>query len=81
MDVTHVHVQKGYGPAGTLEGSDNGLVRKWGTGGPGYNIKAEFNPRKHEFGMKYSKITSDQQISTVTVHRTAYLHVCVLNLA
>ena len=25
-------------------------VRKWGTGGPGYNINAEFNARKHEFG-------------------------------
>jgi hypothetical protein len=24
---------------------------KWGTGGPGYNIDAEFNERKHEFGM------------------------------
>jgi hypothetical protein len=44
------YAQKGYGPSGTLDGSDVGAVRKWGTGGPGYSIKAEFNPRKHEFG-------------------------------
>ena len=41
----------GYGPGGTLEGADSSKVRKWGTGGPGYNIPAEFNPRKHEFGV------------------------------
>ena len=36
----------GYGPSGTLEGADASKVRKWGTGGPGYNIDAEFNNRK-----------------------------------
>jgi len=41
----------GYGPSGTLEGADASKVRKWGTGGPGYNIDAEFNNRKHEFGV------------------------------
>lgn len=24
---------------------------RWGRGGPGYTIPAEFNPRKHEFGV------------------------------
>lgn len=37
--------------AGTLDGANKEQVRKWGRGGPGYNIKAEFNPRKHEFGV------------------------------
>jgi hypothetical protein len=32
-------------------GADASLVRKWGTGDPGYKIKAEFNERKHEFGV------------------------------
>ena len=32
-------------------GADASKVRKWGTGGPGYNIDAEFNERKHEFGV------------------------------
>jgi len=41
----------GYGPEGTLKGADGSKVRTWGTGGPGYNIKAEFNDRKHEFGV------------------------------
>jgi len=41
----------GYGPDGTLKGADASKVRKWGTGGPGYNIDAEFNERKHEFGV------------------------------
>lgn len=41
----------GYGPEGTLDGAAASQVRKWGTGGPGYNINAEFNPRKHEFGV------------------------------
>ena len=41
----------GYGPEGTLKGADGSKVRTWGTGGPGYNIKAEFNERKHEFGV------------------------------
>jgi len=41
----------GYGPSGTLEGADASKVRKWGTGGPGYNVDAEFNERKHEFGV------------------------------
>jgi len=41
----------GYGPSGTLEGANIGAVKKWGTGGPGFNLKAEFNPRKHEFGV------------------------------
>jgi len=39
-----------YGPAGTLEGANANAVRKWGTGGPGYNIDAEFNKKKHNFG-------------------------------
>ena len=41
----------GYGPAGTLDNADGGAVRKWGTGGPGYTIPAEFNDRIHEFGV------------------------------
>lgn len=41
----------GYGPSGTLEGADGSKVRKWGTGDPGYKIDAEFNERKHEFGV------------------------------
>eukprot|EP00965_Chrysotila_dentata_P222416 6192955-Pleurochrysis_carterae.AAC.2 len=41
----------GYGPTGTLEGADKSKVAKWGRGGPGYNIKAEFNDRLHEFGV------------------------------
>jgi len=45
------NVKVGYGPGGTLDGADKGAVRKWGTGGPGYNVPAEFNPRKHEFGV------------------------------
>jgi len=45
------NVKVGYGPAGTLDGADKALMRKWGTGGPGYNVPAEFNSRKHEFGV------------------------------
>ena len=45
------NTKKGYGPDGTLKGADINAVRKWGTGGPGFNIKAEFNERKHEFGV------------------------------
>ena len=45
------NVKVGYGPTGTLDGADRGAISKWGRGGPGYNIKAEFNPRKHEFGV------------------------------
>lgn len=41
----------GYGPDGTLDGSNPGQVRKWGTGGPGYTVPAEFNARIHEFGV------------------------------
>jgi cyclophilin family peptidyl-prolyl cis-trans isomerase len=41
----------GYGADGSLEGGDKGAQRKWGTGGPGYQIKAEFNERKHDFGV------------------------------
>jgi cyclophilin family peptidyl-prolyl cis-trans isomerase len=41
----------GYGPDGTLEGSDKNLVRRWGTGGPGYNVPAEFNSRPHLKGV------------------------------
>ena len=41
----------GYGPNGTLEGGDKNAQRKWGTGGPGYNVPAEFNDRLHEFGV------------------------------
>jgi len=43
--------KEGYGPSGTLEGADVRAVRRWGTGGPGYNVPAEFNDRKHEFGV------------------------------
>lgn len=41
----------GYGPSGTLDGADKKQVRKWGTGGPGYTVPAEFNDRLHEFGV------------------------------
>lgn len=41
----------GYGPSGTLDGGDKNAQRKWGTGGPGYNVPAEFNDRLHEFGV------------------------------
>jgi len=44
----------GYGPDGTLDGqtkADKLQMRKWGTGGPGYNVDAEFNDRLHEFGV------------------------------
>jgi cyclophilin family peptidyl-prolyl cis-trans isomerase len=41
----------GYGPSGTLDGGDKSKIRKWGTGGPGYTIPAEFNSRPHEFGV------------------------------
>lgn len=41
----------GYGPSGTLDGGDKSQIRKWGTGGPGYTVPAEFNPRPHEFGV------------------------------
>ena len=33
------------------DGADKAKVRKWGTGGPGYNVPAEFNERIHEFGV------------------------------
>ena len=45
------NVKVGYGPGGTLDGGDKGAIRKWGTGGPGYNVPAEFNERLHEFGV------------------------------
>ena len=45
------NVKVGYGPGGTLDGADKGAMRKWGTGGPGYNVKAEFNSRLHEKGV------------------------------
>eukprot|EP00325_Prymnesiales_sp_UTEX-LB-985_P033415 CAMPEP_0174724396 /NCGR_PEP_ID=MMETSP1094-20130205/43249_1 /TAXON_ID=156173 /ORGANISM="Chrysochromulina brevifilum, Strain UTEX LB 985" /LENGTH=238 /DNA_ID=CAMNT_0015925611 /DNA_START=12 /DNA_END=728 /DNA_ORIENTATION=- len=45
------NVKLGYGPDGTLDGGDKKQIRKWGTGGPGYTIPAEFNPRPHEFGV------------------------------
>src|SRR5690242_18417240 len=32
---------------------------KWGTGGPGYTIKAEFNDRKHQFGVISMARSSD----------------------
>jgi peptidyl-prolyl cis-trans isomerase B (cyclophilin B) len=41
----------GYGPDGLLSSGDKSLQRKWGTGGPGYTVPAEFNARKHEFGV------------------------------
>lgn len=53
------NAKRGYGPGGTLDGSDKALVRKWGTGGPGYNVPAEFNPRKHEFGVLSMARSSD----------------------
>lgn len=42
--------RQGYAPDGTLT---DGAAQKygWGTGGPGFNIKAEFNERKHSFGV------------------------------
>ncbi|KAL3905586.1 MAG: hypothetical protein SGPRY_010861 [Prymnesium sp.] len=49
----------GYGPEGTLEGANQGQVRRWGTGGPGYNIPAEFNERPHEFGVLSMARSSD----------------------
>jgi len=45
------NAKQGYGPDGTLDGANGGQVRKWGTGGPGYTIPAEFNERIHEFGV------------------------------
>jgi len=45
------NVKVGYGPDGTLDGGDKAQIRKWGTGGPGYNVPAEFSSRKHEFGV------------------------------
>lgn len=53
------HHQVGYGPDGTLEGANQGQVRRWGTGGPGYNIPAEFNERPHEFGVLSMARSSD----------------------
>jgi len=44
----------GYGPDGTLNTqtkADKLQSRKWGTGGPGYTVPAEFNERPHEFGV------------------------------
>ena len=41
----------GYGPDGTLDGGDKKAIAKWGRGGPGYNVKAEFSTRPHEFGV------------------------------
>lgn len=41
----------GYGTDGKLSSGDRGAQSKWGTGGPGYTIPAEFNSRKHEFGV------------------------------
>merc|ERR1740125_60553 len=49
----------GYSDNGSLEGGDKGAQRKWGTGGPGYQIKAEFNERKHEFGVLSMARSSD----------------------
>jgi len=49
----------GYGADGSLEGGDKGAQRKWGTGGPGYQIKAEFNERKHDFGVLSMARSSD----------------------
>ena len=49
----------GYGADGSLESGDKGAQRKWGTGGPGYQIKAEFNERKHEFGVLSMARSSD----------------------
>ena len=53
------NVKVGYGPAGTLDGADKGAMRKWGTGGPGYTIPAEFNSRVHEFGVLSMARSSD----------------------
>jgi len=44
----------GYAPGGKLETSDKKLLAlqaRWGTGGPGYQIDAEFNERLHDFGV------------------------------
>ena len=43
--------RKGWTSSGLLSDVDPGVVRRWGTGGPGYTVPAEFNPRKHAFGV------------------------------
>src|SRR5512139_760695 len=30
---------------------DSGMEHRWGTGGPGYTVKAEFNSRNHDRGV------------------------------
>lgn len=49
----------GYGPTNTLEGADAAAVRMWGRGGPGFTVPAEFNSRKHEFGVLSMARSSD----------------------
>jgi len=49
----------GYGPDGTLDGADRGAVSKWGRGGPGYSVPAEFNTRPHELGVLSMARSSD----------------------
>jgi len=65
----------GYGPGGTLDGSDKSKVRRWGTGGPGYTIPAEFNSRKHEFGVLSMARSSDPNSAG------SQFFVCLGNLA
>src|SRR5262245_10356561 len=38
---------------------DAGMEHRWGTGDPGYKIKAEFNPRRHERGVISMARSSD----------------------
>jgi cyclophilin family peptidyl-prolyl cis-trans isomerase len=45
------NAKKGYGPDGLLSSGDKAAQKKWGLGGPGYSIPAEFNSRPHEFGV------------------------------
>jgi peptidyl-prolyl cis-trans isomerase B (cyclophilin B) len=44
---------------GDPKSKDASLEREWGTGDPGYKIKAEFNDRKHERGVLSMARSSD----------------------
>ena len=49
--LTHFLESLSPSQTGTLDGADKGAVAKWGRGGPGYTVPAEFNSRKHELGV------------------------------
>jgi len=53
------NAKQGYGEDGLLKSGDLRAQGKWGTGGPGYTIPAEFNSRKHEFGVLSMARSSD----------------------